>query len=359
MPHGYGEDVTDISIPVVMAEHSLLKAMLHSGSLPTSSSMHGKLIVSKECTKGGVIMDSELTNGDGSPAKGKHIRSNAGRDESHSNDDDDDNERAVKYLMHGGKTVFVSPKYVLDHGSDAGVLYVNAPQSSVMSKWSNRGVEVLSTGYGPKITPLSGLEIVLSNDPTGCDSIQNLGGRENVIIVVSKWTSKCNFLHRIKNIEASGATAAIFVFESNFLYPIGQTDKVETSKIKSKMVWEKSGYQHPYEIRIPALIITKSSGEALSRYIKLRGGQHRITGLSIRPDYHLKEKWSEIIKLKEPSSWPSDDNARRRLYFRMLKVHGIEVTAGSPDRHDLVKELYERSGLFWKNMREDNRFTDL
>ena len=122
------------------------------------------------------------------------------------------NERAIKYLMHGGKTVFVSPKYVLDHGSDAGVLYVNAPQSSVMSKWNNHGVEVLSTGYGPKITPLSGLEVVLSNDPIGCKSIQNLGGRENVIIVVSKWTSKCNFLHRIKNIEASGATAAIFVF---------------------------------------------------------------------------------------------------------------------------------------------------
>ena len=61
MPHGYGEDVTDISIPVVMAEHSLLKTMLHSGSMPTGSSMHGKLIISKECMKGGVIMDSELT----------------------------------------------------------------------------------------------------------------------------------------------------------------------------------------------------------------------------------------------------------------------------------------------------------
>ena len=60
MPHGYGEDVTDISIPVVMAEHSLLKDMLHSGSMPTTSSMHGKLILSKECTKGGVIMDSRI-----------------------------------------------------------------------------------------------------------------------------------------------------------------------------------------------------------------------------------------------------------------------------------------------------------
>ena len=136
--------------------------------------------------------------------------------------------------MHGGNTVFVSPKYVLDHGSDAGVLYVNAPQSSVMSKWNDHGIEVLSTGYGPKITPQSGLEIVLSNDPTGCESIQDLRGRENVIIVVSKWTSKCSLLRRIKNIEASGAAAAIFVFESNFLYPIGQTDGVGTSKIKSK-----------------------------------------------------------------------------------------------------------------------------
>ena len=261
--------------------------------------------------------------------------------------------------MHGGNTVFVSPKYVLDHGSDAGVLYVNAPQSSVMSKWNDHGIEVLSTGYGPKITPQTGLEIELSNDPTGCESIQDLRGRENIIIVVSKWSNKCSLLRRLKNIEASRAAAAIFVFESNFLYPIGQTDGVGLSKIKSKDGLEKSGYQHPYAFSIPALIMTKSAGEALSQYIKLRGRQHHITGISLRPDYHLKEKWSEILKLKEPNTWPSEDNARRRLYFRMLKVHGTEVTAGSYDRHELVKELYERSGGFWNTMREDNRFTDL
>ena len=273
-----------------------------------------------------------------------------------------DDEMAMKYMMHGGQTIFVSPKYVFEHGSDGGILFINSPPASMIYEWNSRGIDVLSTGYGPKIVPIRQATLILSTDPTACGGTSlNLNGKDDVIVVVSKWSHECNFFQRMENIQNSGASAALFTFHSNYIYSIGHSNAEGSgkTKLKSKTQLENLGLSHPYAIRIPTLIMTRNAGEALSKYLKLRGNVHAVNDAMLNPDFHLQDKWNELLKLRKPQSWPSEDDARRRLYFRLLKVHGREVATGSHDRHCLVEESYQESGSFWKLMKEERRFTDL
>ena len=63
--------------------------------------------------------------------------------------------------------------------------------------------------------------------------------------------------------------------------------------------------------------------------------------------------------MQNPQFWPNDENARRKLYFRLLKVHGEEVSTGSHDRHVVIEESYRESENFWKTMKKEHRFADL
>ena len=357
MPYEYGEDITDIKIPVVMVEHDILKMILHSTSL-NSEQLYGKLVVSKECSKGGKIMDAKHTHGNQKIEKGKHLDSHGdGSNEDEMDNDDDDT--TVKYMMHGGSTIFVSPKYIFNHGSDGGILSINSPPTSLISEWNERGIDVISTGYGPKIVPFNNGILMLSNDLTGCSHVpQYLNGRDNVILVIAEWNDKCNFLQRIQNIENSGAAVALFTYKSNYIHSIGHFTP-GMNQIKSKTELQKLGLSHPYSFRIPTLLMTKHAGEALVKYLKLRGNVHLINDAMISPDFHLKEKWLEVLKLQKPQFWPNDENARRKLYFRLLKVHGEEVSTGSHDRHVVIEESYRESEHFWKTMKKEHRFADL
>ena len=62
------------------------------------------------------------------------------------------------------------------------------------------------------------------------------------------------------------------------------------NKIKSKTELQKLLLSHPYSFRIPTLLMTKNAGEALVKYLKLRGNVHLINDAMISPDFHLKEK---------------------------------------------------------------------
>lgn len=53
--------------------------------------------------------------------------------------------------------------------------------------------------------------------------------------------------------------------------------------------------------------------------------------------------WQEIMRLSDHANWPNDAKDRRKLYFRLTRIHHPDKPTGSADRFDLVAYYYRRA----------------
>ncbi len=51
------------------------------------------------------------------------------------------------------------------------------------------------------------------------------------------------------------------------------------------------------------------------------------------------------MALLEPTNWPAEANARRKLYLRLSRLHHPDRPSGSGDRFELLAYLYARANF--------------
>ena len=61
-----------------------------------------------------------------------------------------------------------------------------------------------------------------------------------------------------------------------------------------------------------------------------------IAKANIVPDTFVKNQWSALRPMADQTVWPHTEKQRKRLYYRLLKVHHSELVSGSIDREFAV-----------------------
>ena len=312
MPFEEGTDVSDIRVVAVMAEHSLMESMIHAKSATNTNHLLGKIVVSGDCLRG----DGRLRKGTEESFVDLEPRE----------EDAEDVER-VAFIREGDTTLFIIPKHKVEHGMDGGVVLLQSPNSGPMELWNGRGVEFVAAQIGPKVAEQSG-SLILAKNTSPCgpyESVQSLRGLK-FLVLPNEPACASRVVEQMQNAGNAGADVIVFPTSTDFLAPLIIPESM------------------PSKIDIPILQITAHAGMHLVEFLQSVGN---VAKANIVPDTFVKNQWSALRPMADQTVWPHTEKQRKRLYYRLLKVHHSELVSGSIDREFAVEKAYKAADDFW------------
>jgi hypothetical protein len=61
------------------------------------------------------------------------------------------------------------------------------------------------------------------------------------------------------------------------------------------------------------------------------------------PDEAVHSMWEELHELLEPAKWPDEERARRKLYFRLSRMHHPDKPTGSEHRFEMLTYVHDKA----------------
>ena len=92
--------------------------------------------------------------------------------------------------------------------------------------------------------------------------------------------------------------------------------------------------------------ISKGGGQALRKLLETQAS-NRKDGMKAWvwavPRQEIATLWEEVHTMLEPSAWPKRARDRRKLYFRLSKIHHPDKEEGSQERFQTLNYAYRKA----------------
>merc|ERR1719408_706718 len=96
-------------------------------------------------------------------------------------------------------------------------------------------------------------------------------------------------------------------------------------------------------LEVAAVMVSHGAAKSLRRLARTAGFMPAV--LEHRPA--VQHHWQDLHSLLDVEQWPNNPSLRRKLYYRLSKVHHPDKPGGSHDRFECLRRAYSLANLHY------------
>jgi len=174
---------------------------------------------------------------------------------------------------------------------------------------------------GPR--PATPRALVLADPVNACEPLKDTQDYKGKFVLSKR--GGCPFTKKAKHIEDAGGYGAIVSNNAPVLVQMAKGDVPD------------------HLVTIPAGMVTSSAGEYIQAALK-KNDKLRVA--FVQHDVQARF-WDGLKDLKAPQKWPTEHEAREKLFQKLSKIHSPDSPTGGHERFAHLKSLYQQATQYW------------
>ncbi|OQS07617.1 Zinc (Zn2)-Iron (Fe2) Permease (ZIP) Family [Thraustotheca clavata] len=188
--------------------------------------------------------------------------------------------------------------------------FMHSFRGGILTDEEGKLYDFLSSSFGSPLSKLP-MQTAAAQPAHACEPLTNLEQVKDKCALISLDNTNCSFLSKVSHAQLAGAASVIFVQRKNVIL-----DKPSVE-----------AHWHGYNITIPSLMVSHSTGTTLLHHI----GQ----SIRLESDEAVADAWQEIKRLSTLSEWPTKKSRRDAYLSTILSKHGT-----TEDRRQAIRDSF-------------------